>query len=110
MLNTAEIKELSAQKRLLVAESELNRHALKNEFGRLRSAAGNLPDLLQPGRSSMLLLAPLAGFVMSSVGKPFKGLLKKAVVAWQLFRVVKRLLSALSTRTPAVEESNPPQS
>lgn len=107
MFNTAEIKELAAQKRLLVAESDLNRHALKNEFGRLRSAAGSASGLVQPGGSTMLLLAPLAGYVMSSAGKPFKGLLQKLTLAWQLFRVVKRVLSALSSPPSQVERRGP---
>jgi hypothetical protein len=91
MLNTAELKALAAQKRLLVAESELNRYALKNEFARLRASTSQLQGVLQPGRSALLLLAPLAGFFLSSDRRPWKGLIKKIVVGWQLFGVVKRL-------------------
>jgi hypothetical protein len=107
MFNPAEIKEFAAQKQLLVAESELNRHAVRNEFARLQSAASDLSGILRPGRSSMMLLAPLAGFVMSSGGARWKGWARKLVVCWQLFRVGKRLLGALASRQDPAEPGNP---
>ena len=108
MFKSAEIIALAAQKKLLVAESELNRHAIAQELKQIRSATAGVADLIQPGRGRMLLLAPLAGFVLGSGGKPWKGLLKKIVIGWQLFRVAKRLMGALSTRGRGENKMEPP--
>jgi hypothetical protein len=109
MLNTAEIKALGAQKRLLVAESELNRHALKNELAQLRASASQLQGAL-PGRSALFFLAPLAGFFLSSDRRPWKGLIKKIVAGWQLFGVAKRLWAKLIPPDREIKEgrSSPP--
>jgi len=91
-----------------VAESELNRHAIAEEIKQLRSATSGVAGFIQPGRGKMLLLAPLAGFMLGSGGKPWKGLVKKVVIGWQLFRVVKRLAGALSTRLAGQNKPPPP--
>ncbi len=106
MLGRAELEKLQVQKQALVLESSLNRLALQAEFEHLRSAttwmrtatssAGKVTPLL-------LLLAPLAGFLLArGASRPSGSWLSRAVSAlrwvaslyglWQQFSPGRRKL------------------
>jgi hypothetical protein len=92
MFNPTEVEELAARKRLLAAESELNRQALKYELGRLRASAAKVEQVFRFGRSAypvVLATAPLAGYFLASRTGPATRILKSAVWGWQLVRRLK---------------------
>lgn len=94
MFNPAEVKELAARKRLLAAESDLNRQALKLELSRIRASAAKVERIFSFGKSTyplVLATAPLAGYFLTSKAGPATRILKSALWGWQLVRKLKPL-------------------
>jgi hypothetical protein len=90
MFNPTEVVELAARKRLLAAESDLNRQALKLELSRLRSSAAKVEQVFRFGKSTLVLAtAPLAGFFLAGKAGPAAKILKSAVWGWQVVRRLK---------------------
>src|ERR1051326_1238064 len=93
MFNSAEIEELAARKRLLAAESDLNRQALRAELERVRAWVAKVEKFVRFGRSAypvVLAASPLAGYFFSSKAGPAKSILNSAVWGWQIIRRLKR--------------------
>ncbi len=94
MFETARVKELAARKRLLVAESEVNRRLLAVELSRLQPAVEQAEQAFSYGRvvsPLVLTVAAVAGGFLLTKGKSLKGLTAKALVGWQLFKRLKPL-------------------
>lgn len=94
MFNPAEVEELAARKRLLAAESELNRHALESELSRLRASAAKVEQVFRFGKNAypvVLATAPLAGYFFASKAGAAAKILKSAVWGWQVVRKLKPL-------------------
>jgi hypothetical protein len=92
MFNPAEVEELAARKRLLAAESDLNREALKMELSRLRASAARVEQVFRFGKTTyplVLATAPLAGYFFASKAGPAAKILKSAVWGWQVVRKLK---------------------
>jgi hypothetical protein len=103
MLNTAEKNELMAQKQLLVAESEINRQALRLQFSRVQSSFSGITRVMESGRamSPLLMLAgTLAGFAFKKTN--WKAILSKALFGWKAVQFVRSLWGR--GRKPAREE------
>jgi hypothetical protein len=94
MFNSAQIEELAERKRLLAAESEINRAALLAEVSQFRSHFGKAESVVRSGWAAspiLMAVAPIAGFFLSSkIGKA-GSLLSKAFAAWRIFRSLKPL-------------------
>src|SRR5712675_3486606 len=91
MFNPTEVEELAARKRLLAAESDLNRQALMGELSRLRASVEKVERIFRLGKSTypiVLATAPLAGYFLASKTGPVTKILKSAIWGWQ---VVQRL-------------------
>lgn len=94
MFNPTEVEELAARKRLLAAESDLNRQALKLELSRLRASAAKIEQVLRLGKTAypvVLATAPLAGYLFASKAGLVAKVLKSAVWGWQIVRKLKPL-------------------
>lgn len=92
MFNPAEIEELASRKRLLAAESDLNRQALRLELERWQASLTKLEKVVRFGRSAypvVLAASPLAGYFFTSKAGPVRSILKSAVWGWQLVRRLK---------------------
>ena len=105
MFNTAKIAELNARKRLLVAESELNRQNLLAELNSFRGVASQIERLTQATGSwskLLLLMGSLVGGVLltpKSDGK--RGWLAKALFGLRIVKRLKRLWGVFRPRTAA---------
>ena len=109
MFNPAEVEELSARKRLLAAESDLNRQALLLELSRLRASAAKVEQVFRLGKSAypvVLATAPLAGYIFASKAGPAAKLLKSAVWGWQVVQKLKPFWD--KWRRPKTPDSTPP--
>jgi hypothetical protein len=110
MFNAAEIEELAARKRLLAAESDLNRRALLTEVSRLRASAEKMQRVFRLGKTAypvMLATAPLAGYFLASKTGPIMKIVKSAVWGWQMLQRVKPFWD--KWRHTKRAESDPPQ-
>jgi len=110
MFNPAEVEELAARKRLLVAESDLNREALKLELSRLRASAAKVEQVFSIGKSAyplVLATAPLAGYFFASKKGPVTNIFKSAVWGWQVVRKLKPLWD--KWRHSKSPEQDPPE-
>jgi hypothetical protein len=110
MFNAAEIENLAARKRLLAAESDLNRQALLAEASRLRASAGKMQRVFRFGKTAypvMLATAPLAGYFLASKTGPVMKIVKSAVWGWQMLQRVKPFWD--KWRHSKGAESDPPE-
>lgn len=111
MFDAAEIEELARRKRLLLAESELNRQALKVEWCQIQTSLAGVTGMVQTGSSVWRLLAlaaPLAGFFVSKKSGKWRGLLKAALAGWQVFNRIQPLWASLKQKKHAAENEPPP--
>jgi hypothetical protein len=109
VFNTTEIAELTARKRLLTAESELNRQALAMEMSRVRGSFAKSGEAFSVGKSAypiLMVAAPLAGFFMSR-GGGFRGLFDKVLRGWELFQMVKPLWERFRQKSQSEDPSRP---
>jgi hypothetical protein len=109
MFNPAEVEELAARKRILAAESDLNRQAFKLELSRLRASAAKIEHFFSLGRTAypvVLAAAPLAGYIFASKARPVAKILKSAVWGWQVLRKLKPFWGR--GRQPKYSDSTPP--
>src|SRR5262249_35710362 len=110
MFNSAEIEELTSKKRLLAAESDLNRQELMLELSRMRGSAAKFEKVVRFGRTAypaMLVAAPLAGYFFANKAGPAKNILKSAVWGWQLIQRLKPLWD--SWRDSKSSDEEPPE-
>jgi hypothetical protein len=110
MFNAAEVEELAARKRLLAAESDLNRQALLSELSRFRASADKIERVFRFGKSAyplVLATAPLAGYFLASKTGPVTKILKSAVWGWQLVQRFKPFWD--KWRQSKAEEPEPPE-
>jgi hypothetical protein len=110
MFNPTEVEELAARKRLLAAESDLNRQALMGELSRLRASAEKVERVFRLGKSTypiVLATAPLAGYFLASKTGPVTKILKSAVWGWQVVQRLKPLWD--KWRQPKADEPDPPE-
>jgi hypothetical protein len=110
MFNAAEVEELAERKRLLAAESDLNRQALMSELSHLRASAEKVERVFRLGRSAyplVLATAPLAGYFLSSKSGPVTKILKSAVWGWQVVQRLKPFWDKWRRSKPA--EPDPPE-
>jgi len=94
MFEPAEVEELAARKRLLVAESDLNREALKLEFSRVRASTAKVEQIFRFGKSTypiVLATAPIAGYFLAGKAGAATRILKSAVWGWQVVQRLKPL-------------------
>ena len=115
MPDSSGINDLAGRKRLLVAESELNRQALKLEFYHVQASLAGVTGWLQTGRSvlrGMAVAAPLASLMFARKKGTWRGLLKAALAGWQTFRRFQPLWEAFKKGRQAGErvpqEAQPP--
>jgi hypothetical protein len=112
MFNPAEVEELAARKRLLAAESDLNRQALKFEFSRLRASTAKVEKVFRLGKSAYPLVfatAPLAGYLMASKAGAATKILKSAVWGWQVVSKLKPFWDKWRRSKPAEQDPPPPE-
>ena len=101
MLGPAQIENLVARKRLLVAECDAHRRAFALELAQVQASAA---VWAHPFRSLMsvsrlfVLAAPIAGFVLGRRKRPSGGWLKMGLVGWQMFRGFQPLWARFRTR------------
>jgi len=110
MFNPTEVEELAARKRLLAAESDLNRQALKLELSRLRASAAKVEQVFRFGKSAypvVLATAPLAGYFFASKAGAAAKILKSAVWGWQVVRKLKPFWD--KWRKPKESDNTPPE-
>ena len=84
MLGREELERLAAEKQALLVESSLNRLALQAEFQNLRSASGWMKAAAGgAGRFTplLLLLAPVAGFLLARRARGSGSWLGRSVTA-----------------------------
>ena len=106
MSNSSGIKELARRKRLLIAESELNRQALKLEFYHVQASLAGVTGLLQTGRSlwrGLAVAAPLASLMVARKNGTWRGLLKATLAGWQMFKRFQPLWAAFKKGRAAGE-------
>jgi len=114
MFDAAKIEELTARKRLLVAESNLTRSAVIAEFGRLRTGVMEVEAALRTGnRVSQILMmgtSVLTGLLTGKKQNAEGGWFHKLVTGFQWVTRMKGLLGMLrASRQPTSEpESNGP--
>ena len=98
MSPAAELNELAARKRLLVAESEVNRRVLQLETARLAASIAKAEEVCRIGRSAypfVLGLAPIAGWLFSRKAGGVKGIVATATVLLGAFRKIRPLWETL---------------
>jgi hypothetical protein len=101
VFEAAQLRELAARKRLLVAESELNRHLLAIELARIRPFAARIEAISRFGRSVPLILAAalaVAGGFFLAKPNSLRGLISKALIAWQFFNRLKPIWKRWQSR------------
>ena len=114
MFDAAKIEELTARKRLLVAESNLTRRSVIAEFGRLRTGVMEVEAALRTGNrvSRMLMMGTsmLTGLLTGKKENAQGGWFNKILIGVQWLTRMKGLLGMLRTsRQPKTEtESNGP--
>jgi hypothetical protein len=89
MLNTSEVNELAARKRLLAMESELNRQALLHEAAHLEESLARWKEAFSAGRSAypfLMAAAPVAGWFASRKATGWTGLISKGFIGYRLAR------------------------
>ena len=101
MFGREELDKLNVQKQALLLESSLNRLALQTEVQRLRSATAWAGEATRASRQFaplLLLLAPLAGFLLARKGRRADSWLGRlmAAVKWiaPLYHLWKRFAPA----------------
>lgn len=112
MFDAAEIDELARRKRLLLAESELNRQALKVEWCEIQTSLAGVTGIVQTGSSVWRLLAlatPLASLFVSRRSGKWSSLLKAALAGWQVFNRIQPLWAALKPRREPAPADDPPE-
>jgi hypothetical protein len=112
MFNTAEVGELAARKRLLAAESDLNRQALLSELSRFRASAEKVERVFRFGKSAyplVLATAPLAGYFLASKTGPVTKILKSAVWGWQVVQRLKPFWDKWRKSSPTQPEPPEPE-
>jgi len=112
MFNPTEVEELAARKRLLAAESDLNRQALMSELSRMRASAEKIERVFRFGKSAypvVLATAPLAGYFLASKTGPATKILKSAVWGWQVLRRLKPFWDKWRQSKAADEDSPEPE-
>ncbi len=101
MSDPTRVEDLASRKRLLVAECEAHRRAFSLELAQLQSSTA---ALAQPVKSAMsvsrllVLIAPVAGFVLGRRKGRSGGWLKMGLLGWQLFRRFQPLWSQFRSR------------
>ena len=84
MLGRKELDKLNLQKQALLLESSLNRLALQAEFRNLRSATAWVSEVTRASRGLsplLLLLAPVAGFLLARGSRQSDSWLGRVVAA-----------------------------
>ncbi len=113
MFDAAEMNELAARKRLLAAESELNRQTLRLEFSRMRASVAGVTDLVQSGRSVWRVLAvaaPLAGLLGSRKNGRWRALARAVLAGWQVFKRIQPIWTAFRAGLQTGQKRHPPAS
>ena len=109
------MKELEQRKRLLVAESDLNRQALQVELHHIRTSFTRVSGIVRSGRSltrALLMAAPLATMLVSRRrGRQAQrnGLFKKMLAGYQMFRRFQPLWAAFKAGRKAGEATSRPE-
>ena len=105
MLGREELDKLAAQKQALLVESSLSRLTLQAELQNLRSATAWMREAAGGSRELrplLLILAPLAGFLLAKVSRRPDSWLSRTLAAakWvgPLYGVWKRLSAARRQR------------
>jgi hypothetical protein len=92
---------------LLVAESELNRQALKLEFYHVQESLAGVTSLVQSGRSvwrALAMAAPLASLMFARKNGTWKGLLKATLAGWQMLKRFQPFWAAFKKGRQAGEQ------
>ena len=108
MLNTSEVNELAARKRLLAMESELNRQALLHEAAHIQQTVARWKEHLGTGRAAypfLMAAAPVAGWFVSRKAGRWAGLMSKALLGWRLARHFSALWRSFRGRPSPGAES-----
>ncbi|SRR5258707_832718 len=89
MARIFQVKQLEAKRRALTAESEVYRQTLKLEIENLRLSAIQARRKITSGTvnpSLVMLIAPLAGSLLTKRGGRLRGMVSTALLAWQVYR------------------------
>ena len=107
MSKTSAVKELDVRRRLLVAESEVNRPALQIHCSEIQTALSGVSRFIQRGRaiSPLLIAGGVVAGVLVARKKPSRGLLGKALAGWQLLQTVKPIWAAFAARRHSAGEA-----
>jgi len=101
MLVIPERKNLEAQKKLLVAQSEIYRSTLSLQCARIEASMAWLDRALSFIRSTyplMMLAAPLLGFAAVKKRSLLRNLWVKGLFGWQLYRKLWPRIKAMMAR------------
>jgi hypothetical protein len=107
------MRELAARKRLLVAESEMNRRTLQVHCAEVEAAITGVGRFVQKGRTFLPILGVVglvAGMFVARKKNPAKGFVAKALAGWQLLQTLKPVWAGFTARSrPTAEaEAIPP--
>lgn len=111
MFGREELIKLAAQKQALLVESSVNRLVLQAEVGKLHSAvawvnqATRVPRTLAP---LLLILAPLAGFVLARGFRRSSSWLDRGAKALKWLGPLYCLWKRFATHWQPTEAANPP--
>lgn len=111
MFGRTELNRLDLRKQALVLESDLNRFALQAEFRNLHSATTWVGELTQKSRGFaplLLVLAPLAGFLLSRGSRQAHSWLSRVSAAAKWAIPLYRLWKSYSASQAEKEAATPP--
>ena len=110
MFGPKELDKLALEKQALVAESGLNRLVFQAELQNLRSATAWVSEAARWPRKAgplLLVLAPLAGFLLARVSRREDSWFKRAAAAAKWVGPLYRLWKSFSARRKEAEAGEP---
>lgn len=97
MFNSEALRQLSQRKRILAAESDVNRFALRLEVNQLLQSTRFVTTAARNWRAYWkvgLAVAPLLGITLVRKGSAITRLMRFTLASWQIYRVARGFLRA----------------
>jgi hypothetical protein len=95
MVELPELRRIAERKRQLQAQSELQRQALRAQWDQLRAETAWLTrgvGLVSRHRLWLLMLAPVAGYLVARRGRGAGNLFRQGLWVWRLWRRLRSLM------------------